>query len=800
VQHQTPAPAPTPFDDYLLTLDRLIDDLQKRPSFLDLAKGKIRSDVCINDIGGPEILKAKILKALEPDLLRLIKTGELRLSNLKNIPRIVAPVGHQMTIYVHVIYNKGNIGIYVGQAWVLRKRISAHKRDRRRFLQRLRTGRRRTKNQNYFTAHTRFWAQKGTHDFWLKFAQLAPLKSNDQRREKQLLLNVLEKYAALLFRTLPCERLAKDLPRGSKIDPYPWVGLNRHDPLEQTHRNATLSRTGSTSRTSLSVIFGNKLPVALNVLWRYADPSQGDQTTVLVICSKCRSPWTGYMDRAPRYEISTRVYLASLARTCEGCGSDRYVPADESLPFKFFNVIKRAYNRMKPQASAEKVDLGGKSVDELAVWIRFQGFHVPESGTRDELLDRAESICNWLLDNKQHEKPPMSVKKVPVVYHHNDLKKLHPYEIEEWIKSRGFSSGVRKPKTAWLKMGEAILHGASFGSEIDLKPDDEPDEQRVPAAHQRQGLASSTSIKLRRRSKSKRHEIIEEDPAEVEIKSRGELDQLSLKQLIQWIRSKGQRVSSEVKKAAALGLAQAIWEDPILGQQRPMKKNTSTVNRIEEPKSRAGLGRMSMNDLQKWLKCKGMPQNWGPNYKKDILAYAEETWDAIQNGTLGDLARNADPSRIRDPKTREDIPSLTRERLFEWIKAQGHLVSIIRSSPKVSTSHKEDFVRLAEEIWDAKQEGRLQELIDEHRRRRYGRGSTDAIEVPQTREEIRLMKRRDLVKWIQAQKYPVSNIAKKKLFELAERIWDAIHDGRLQELLDGHSIGRYKRGSSKLGG
>jgi hypothetical protein len=106
----------------------------------------------------------------------------------------------------------------------------------------------------------------------------------------------------------------------------------------------------------------------------------------------------------------------------------------------------------------------------------------------------------------------------------------------------------------------------------------------------------------------------------VEIKSREELDQLSLKQLMRWISSKGQRLSSEVKKAAALGLAQAIWDDAIPRQQRPMEKNISTVNRAEEPKSRASLGQMSMSDLQEWLKCKGMPQNWGPNYKKDILA------------------------------------------------------------------------------------------------------------------------------------------------------------------------------------
>jgi len=52
----------------------------------------------------------------------------------------------------------------------------------------------------------------------------------------------------------------------------------------------------------------------------------------------------------------------------------------------------------------------------------------------------------------------MTVKKLLVVSNRDDLKQLRLYEVGEWIKSRGFSSGVPKPKTAWLKMGEAILY------------------------------------------------------------------------------------------------------------------------------------------------------------------------------------------------------------------------------------------------------------------------------------------------------------------------------------------------------
>jgi hypothetical protein len=55
----------------------------------------------------------------------------------------------------------------------------------------------------------------------------------------------------------------------------------------------------------------------------------------------------------------------------------------------------------------------------------------------------------------QHEKPPMTVKKVLVVSHRDDLKKLKLHEVEEWIKSRGFSSGAvnrRQLGSKWAKL------------------------------------------------------------------------------------------------------------------------------------------------------------------------------------------------------------------------------------------------------------------------------------------------------------------------------------------------------------
>jgi hypothetical protein len=45
-----------------------------------------------------------------------------------------------------------------------------------------------------------------------------------------VLLNILEKYAAVLFRSLPRQLLQRILPHGVDINPYRRIGLNVDDP------------------------------------------------------------------------------------------------------------------------------------------------------------------------------------------------------------------------------------------------------------------------------------------------------------------------------------------------------------------------------------------------------------------------------------------------------------------------------------------------------------------------------------------------------------------------------------------
>lgn len=80
------------------------------------------------------------------------------------------------------------------------------------------------------------------------------LKSAKARDEMDVLLNILEKYAAVLFRSLPRQLLQRIIPHGVDINPYRRIGLNVDDPLSQFRASlrgssATFSaKTGSRGR------------------------------------------------------------------------------------------------------------------------------------------------------------------------------------------------------------------------------------------------------------------------------------------------------------------------------------------------------------------------------------------------------------------------------------------------------------------------------------------------------------------------------------------------------------------------
>jgi hypothetical protein len=256
---------------------------------------------------------------LDSDLLNLIETEELRLETLKELKTKKPGISNRPGIYVHIIYNHDNpdvVGIYVGSADQLVVRIEGHKRAQKKDKRHQKRGGRERKTQpRSQTAHQKFWAREGYRDFWLCFAELDTPQSAKEKDDIDVILNILEKYSALLFRSLSRQLLWRALPYGVKVNPYRWVGLNVQDPLQQFRpslcgTSATFG-TSTTSRGKKKVMkFSHCLKPhsLLNIVFRYADPSKGDRAQVPLRCSKCsRSSYV--IDRTPRYEISTGVYL-----------------------------------------------------------------------------------------------------------------------------------------------------------------------------------------------------------------------------------------------------------------------------------------------------------------------------------------------------------------------------------------------------------------------------------------------------------------------------------------------------------
>lgn len=179
------------------------------------------------------------------------------------------------------------------------------------------------------TMHQKFCARKGYRSFWLRFAEFDPPRSAKDRAEMDLMLNIVEKYSALLFRSLAGQALQRGLPFGIKISPYPWVGLNVQDPLWQYRR----SIDGATSRKNKRVtnwFHGMKLHPLLNILFRSADISKGDRDQIPLMCNRC-SGSRYIVDRTPRYEISTGIYLTHQRLRCDNCSPEKKSPLSLSI-------------------------------------------------------------------------------------------------------------------------------------------------------------------------------------------------------------------------------------------------------------------------------------------------------------------------------------------------------------------------------------------------------------------------------------------------------------------------------------
>lgn len=190
-----------------------------------------------------------------------------------------------------------------GSAMVLSARIDRHHDALKTWkLNRTIKNTRRGKKQKTFY-NIEFWARQGIRDFWLVFGQFDPPQEGDRERTS-ILLNILEMYAMLCFRTLPINVLRKYLPAGFHLQ-HLWNGLNVANPLFQNRRyiNDTNPRM-----TDYRPAYG------IGEVWRHDDASKGDKPNVELVCRGRSNSNDLLVDRTPRYEIATGAYLACFRR------------------------------------------------------------------------------------------------------------------------------------------------------------------------------------------------------------------------------------------------------------------------------------------------------------------------------------------------------------------------------------------------------------------------------------------------------------------------------------------------------
>jgi hypothetical protein len=108
------------------------------------------------------------------------------------------------------------MGVYIGSTLYIGRRIGMHIRDFKAARNRKEKG---EKKRRCNTLHIDFWSRRpGIRDFWLVFRQLETRDDND-KEELAFLLNILEMYAMLLFRTLPLQILREPCRRALKRTP-----------------------------------------------------------------------------------------------------------------------------------------------------------------------------------------------------------------------------------------------------------------------------------------------------------------------------------------------------------------------------------------------------------------------------------------------------------------------------------------------------------------------------------------------------------------------------------------------------
>ena len=123
-----------------------------------------------------------------------------------------------------------------------------------------------------------------------------------------------------------------------------------------------------------------------------------------------------------------------------------------------------------------------------------------------------------------------------------------------------------------------------------------------------------------------------------------------------------------------------------------------------------------------------------------LLSRAEKIWDTIAKGPVQNFSEKPDnpkqikvpsesikaPSKIKVPQVREDIPQINGMNLKTWLRAEGQKIG--------AGVEKIEIILLAEELWDAKENGTLESLPIAVKSPTL-RGQR-TLTTPQTREDI----------------------------------------------------------------
>lgn len=219
----------------------------------------------------------------------------------------------------------------------------------------------------------RLWGAKPTRN--MTFVLLGKASNSWQGEDCQVWLNIVEMFLSLALQTLPPAALDHWLP--GNINRFEEIGANTAIPLYQSHADKTsvgLSGLFSSSdpeireyaRTTAmkGIQAGNARMKELEyvprinseraksrhngVLWREADPTQGDLTGLAVKCRRCekehRKPFE-FIDKMPRFYIDDGKYVIPTRKKCPFCRvGDKFrntcwVPVDSSVPYANMKTV-----------------------------------------------------------------------------------------------------------------------------------------------------------------------------------------------------------------------------------------------------------------------------------------------------------------------------------------------------------------------------------------------------------------------------------------------------------------------------